>query len=88
MGACLADMGLGKTIQAIGILISRAKFGPQLVIAPTSVCYNWELEILKFAPSLNPKLLSDHNRQDLIKSCGNSDIIIASYGLLQHAGML
>ena len=89
LGACLADdMGLGKTIQAIGILISRAKFGPQLVIAPTSVCYNWELEILKFAPSLNPKLLSDHNRQDLIKSCGNSDIIIASYGLLQHAGML
>ena len=89
LGACLADdMGLGKTIQAIGILISRAKFGPQLVIAPTSVCYNWEHEILKFAPSLNPKLLSEYNRQDLIKSCGNGDIIIASYGLLQHAGML
>jgi SNF2 family DNA or RNA helicase len=89
LGACLADdMGLGKTIQAIGILISRSKLGPQLVIAPTSVCYNWELEILKFAPSLSPKLLSEYNRQDLINNCGNGDIIIASYGLLQHAGML
>ena len=36
-GACLADdMGLGKTVQAIALLLDRAKLGPALVVAPTS----------------------------------------------------
>ena len=89
LGACLADdMGLGKTIQAIVILDYRAKKGPQLVIAPTSVCYNWHKEITKIAPKLNPYILNDHPREELLKKAGPNDIIIASYGLLQHAGML
>ena len=53
-GACLADdMGLGKTIQTIAILNSRASQGPQLVIAPTSVCYNWQKEIVKITDITN-----------------------------------
>ncbi|BBO80416.1 hypothetical protein DSCO28_09820 [Desulfosarcina ovata subsp. sediminis] len=54
VGACLADdMGLGKTIQALAVMLTRAANGPSLVVAPTSVCMNWETEAHHFAPSLN-----------------------------------
>jgi SNF2 family DNA or RNA helicase len=57
IGTCLADdMGLGKTIQALAVLVDRAKDGPAMVIAPASVCRNWLRETEKFAPTLNPIL--------------------------------
>src|SRR5258705_4180043 len=59
-GACLADdMGLGKTIQAIAVLIDRARRGPALVVAPTSVTYNWIAELRRFAPTLRPILYTE-----------------------------
>jgi SNF2 family DNA or RNA helicase len=88
-GACLADdMGLGKTLQGLAILLSRAKQGPSLVIAPTSVCFNWQQEALKFAPTLNIKIFSDStntkNREILLNELGPFDCVIISYGLLQR----
>ncbi len=48
-GACLADdMGLGKTVQAIAVMLEQAPHGPCLVLAPTSVCHNWEGELARF----------------------------------------
>jgi SNF2 family DNA or RNA helicase len=59
-GACLADdMGLGKTVQAIALLLDRAKHGPALVLAPTSVTFNWVDELTRFAPSLRPVMYSE-----------------------------
>ena len=88
-GACLADdMGLGKTLQALAILLSRASAGPSLVIAPTSVCFNWQQEALKFAPTLNIKLFADSTntlqREVLLNDLGPFDCVIISYGLLQR----
>ena len=52
-GGCLADdMGLGKTVQALAVLVARAGDGPALIIAPTSVCFNWQQEAQHFAPTL------------------------------------
>ncbi len=52
-GCCLADdMGLGKTVQALALLLQRAPGGPALVVAPTSLGFNWAREAGKFAPSL------------------------------------
>ncbi|MCX5864227.1 MAG: DEAD/DEAH box helicase, partial [Deltaproteobacteria bacterium] len=49
VGACLADdMGLGKTIQALALALDRAAQGPTLVVAPTSVCPNWQEEANRF----------------------------------------
>jgi len=59
-GAVLADdMGLGKTVQTLSMLLQRADGGPALVVAPTSVCGNWMLEVARFAPGLQVSLYGD-----------------------------
>jgi SNF2 family DNA or RNA helicase len=88
-GACLADdMGLGKTLQALAVLLSRASQGPSLVIAPTSVCFNWQQEALKFTPTLNVILFSESTttlqREALLHELSPFDCVIISYGLLQR----
>lgn len=85
VGACLADdMGLGKTLQALAVILSRAGDGPTLVIAPTSVCMNWQSEAQRFAPTLNVHLLGDGNRKAMIESLRPMDLLICSYALLQQ----
>ena len=90
IGACLADdMGLGKTVQAIALILEQANNGPTLVIAPTSVCFNWLEELNKFAPTLNVHSLyasSTSDREDCIAKLKSRDVLICSYGLLQQIG--
>ncbi|MFL5346226.1 MAG: DEAD/DEAH box helicase [Hyalangium sp.] len=83
-GACLADdMGLGKTVQALAILLDRARLGPALVLAPTSVAFNWVQEIQRFAPSLRPVLYAEQpERMKCLAKLKKSDVLIVSYGLL------
>jgi hypothetical protein len=84
VGACLADdMGLGKTVQLLAVMLRRAPGGPQLVIAPTSVCANWEEEASRFAPTLRVHRLGLNNRADTVEMLGAHDLLICSYGLLQ-----
>ncbi len=82
-GACLADdMGLGKTIQALALLLRRGGAGPGLVVAPTSVCANWEAETLKFAPTLRIRHLAEGDREHTLNSLEPMDVLLCSYGLL------
>ena len=84
-GACLADdMGLGKTVQAIALLLHRADDGPALVVAPTSVGFNWIDEIARFAPSLSVHAFGPGDREAHIAELGPGDVIVSSYGLLQR----
>ena len=89
-GACLADdMGLGKTIQAIAVILHRAQDGPALVVGPTSVCMNWFDEIRRFAPTLNPLLFSESDREACVNSAKAGDVVICSYGLVNNeSGLL
>ncbi len=89
MGACLADdMGLGKTIQAMAVVLDRAKSGPSLVVAPSSVCINWIKEIEKFAPSLNAIVFGKGSRVEAVAEMGPFDVLISSYGLMQQESEL
>lgn len=90
-GACLADdMGLGKTLQALAVIVARAPKGPSLVLAPTSVCFNWQQEIARFAPTLNVKVFGRdgdiNDRQQMLENLAPFDVVISSYGLLQREG--
>ena len=86
MGACLADdMGLGKTVQAIALLLEQADRGASLVIAPTSVCHNWENELARFAPTLAVRRLGTAaDRRACVEGVGPGAVLIASYGLLHQ----
>ena len=83
-GGCLADdMGLGKTVQAIALLLDRAKLGPAIVLAPTTVALNWVDELRRFAPTLNPVVYGEvPDRAAALQALGKKDILVVSYGLL------
>jgi superfamily II DNA or RNA helicase len=82
-GGCLADdMGLGKTLQALALLLHRAKAGPALVVAPTSVGFNWVREAERFAPSLRVHSYREAERERLLEELTAGDVLVASYGLL------
>lgn len=56
-GCLLADeMGLGKTIQIIAHLCCLSTSSRHLIIAPTSLIYNWQNEVSRFAPLLASQL--------------------------------
>ncbi len=86
-GACLADdMGLGKTLQAITFLqFVKEKYKKQtsLIICPTSLIYNWEAELQKFAPSMKYNIHYGNNRNNVTKMLGKVDLIITTYGMLR-----
>ena len=49
------EMGLGKTIQTIALLAhlacEKGDWGPHLIVVPTSVMLNWEMEFKKWCPA-------------------------------------
>jgi SNF2 family DNA or RNA helicase len=61
-------MGLGKTLQALAVVLARAPEGPTLIVAPTSVCMNWVSEAQRFAPTLH----AIHSAAATAKSCWSS----------------
>ncbi|WP_262151880.1 DEAD/DEAH box helicase [Chryseobacterium foetidum] len=85
-GACLADdMGLGKTVQIIAFILSQNKKHPQntnLVVVPTSLLFNWQAEVQKFAPSI--KILT-HYGASRIKNTTHfegHEIVLTTYGTM------
>ncbi|MCL2528223.1 MAG: DEAD/DEAH box helicase [Defluviitaleaceae bacterium] len=86
-GGILADdMGLGKTLQVITLLLSeKRKNQVSLVVAPTSLLYNWENEISRFAPKLRTQIVSGlpEKRRDLLAT-PNIDVFITTYDMLKR----
>ncbi len=82
VGGVLADdMGLGKTLQTLAVLLDRALEGPTLVIAPTSVGFNWVRECERFAPDLCAHLYRETDRADFLTYVGPRDLVVCSYAL-------
>lgn len=88
LGGILADdMGLGKTLQVLAfILAEKHKNLPALVIAPTSLVYNWQCEAEKFTPELNVQVIdgTPQERQDQITLAAQADLAVVSYAVLRR----
>ncbi|HYF67126.1 MAG TPA: DEAD/DEAH box helicase [Ohtaekwangia sp.] len=84
LGGCLADdMGLGKTVQTLTMLQTEKESdaGASLLIMPTSLIYNWEMEAGKFTPELRILIYTGTLRNKDISRFKNYDLILTSYGI-------
>ena len=85
-GGCLADdMGLGKTIQIIAFILSQREKGRKntnLIVVPTSLIFNWQVEIEKFAPSIKIHTIYGVDRIKSTLDFDQYEIILTSYGTL------
>ena len=84
-GGCLADdMGLGKTVQTLTLLQHQKDQDVKqtsLLIMPTSLMYNWQLEAKKFTPKLKVMVYAGTGRNKNPELFHNYDIVITSYGI-------
>ncbi|WP_280770246.1 SNF2 helicase associated domain-containing protein [Salipaludibacillus daqingensis] len=90
-GGILADdMGLGKTLQTITYLIAskmnHPEQGPALIICPSSVVYNWQKEMERFAPNLSTAVIAgpSSERKEAMEEAEKSDVWITSYPLIRR----
>lgn len=87
LGGILADdMGLGKTLQSIAFIASELGDHPHLIVAPSSVVYNWKNEFGKFVPSLNIAVLTGapQERKLKLEESNGMDVWITSYATLRQ----
>jgi SNF2 family DNA or RNA helicase len=88
-GGILADdMGLGKTLQVLSFIKSERETSqkPNLVVAPTSLVYNWKAEVEKFVPELRVNVISGTKaeRMKQLEDLDRCDIAVTSYGSLKR----
>ena len=90
LGGVLADdMGLGKTLQMIAMFLHAAQADSRfcaLVVAPTSVLFNWENEVRRFAPQMSVQIISGTaaERQQQIEALSKFQVNITSYDMLKR----
>ncbi|MEZ0539485.1 DEAD/DEAH box helicase [Fibrella arboris] len=93
-GGCLADdMGLGKTVMTLALLqgrkeanrddTGRARPAPSLLVMPTSLIYNWELEARRFTPDLRVLVYTGTYRDKNTAQFDEYDLILTSYGIVR-----
>ena len=85
-GGCLADdMGLGKTMQIIAFILSqrnKVSHNTNLLVVPTSLIFNWQQEVQKFAPSISMHTIYGADRIKNTDGFNDYEIILTSYGTL------
>jgi superfamily II DNA or RNA helicase len=87
LGGVLADdMGLGKTVQTLAHLLVEKASGradrPSMVVAPTTLMFNWRREAARFAPDLKVLLLHGPQRRRQFAAIPDHDLILTTYPLL------
>jgi SNF2 family DNA or RNA helicase len=77
-------MGLGKTVQALAMLQAEKENGntnASLLIMPTSLVYNWEMESKKFTPKLKILCYTGTQRDKDVAKFVKYDLVLTSYGI-------
>jgi len=85
-GVLADDMGLGKTVQVLAHLACEQASGrmkaPVLVVAPTSLVFNWQDEAQRHAPTLRVLALHGSTRAQHFDRIADHDLVITTYALL------
>lgn len=83
-GGILADeMGMGKTIQTIALLLAEPRGKPNLVIAPTVALMQWKQEIETHTNNgLSVCLFYGQNRSVTAKELNNYDVVLTTCMIL------
>jgi superfamily II DNA or RNA helicase len=85
-GVLADDMGLGKTVQVLAHLECERAAGrltaPALVVAPTSLVFNWQDEARRHAPGLRVLALTGAARAERFAEIEDHDLVLTSYALL------
>lgn len=76
------DMGLGKTIEAIG-LANKIKASKVLIICPNSLKWNWLSEIMKWADHKRVNVIEGTPKKKVQLMSADADWYILGYGALQ-----
>jgi SNF2 family DNA or RNA helicase len=79
-------MGLGKTVQTLALLQSEKEAGvaaPTLLVMPTSLLYNWDLEARRFTPDLKIFMYTGTYRDKNTEQFTDYDLILTSYGIVR-----
>ena len=85
-GILADDMGLGKTVQTLAHIATEKAAGrlkkPVLIVAPTSLMFNWRREAEYFSPDLSVLILQGPERKKYFSDIEHHDIVLTSYPLL------
>ncbi|KAJ1964614.1 DNA repair protein rad16 [Dimargaris xerosporica] len=85
-GGILADeMGMGKTIQMIALMLSEPRGKPNLVVAPTVAILQWLAEINTHSIGLNAKLYYGPKRTTNPDDLASCDVVLTSYALVERS---
>lgn len=90
LGGILADeMGLGKSIQTISFIkqiLKENKDAKVLIVAPTSLIYNWQKEFEKFGKDLKYVVVAENKskRLEVLNNKDKYNIFITTYGLIRN----
>ena len=92
-GILADDMGLGKTVQLLALLLWAARkekeSRPSILVAPTSLLYNWAAEAKAFAPELTIQI-AEGGQEERARQVGQltspeaPDLYLTSYPLLRR----
>ncbi len=89
-GGILADeMGLGKSIQLICLIkeiLKEKKDAKILIVAPTSLIYNWKNEFDKFGSEIKYKVFAENKdaRKHDLENIQDINVLITTYGLVRR----
>lgn len=84
-GGMLADeMGMGKTIQTIALLLSDRK-KPNLIVAPTIAVVQWKNEIESYTDGMKVLLWHGASRTKNVTELKKYDVVMTSYSVMESA---